>query len=114
MSDFLKETGKAVLRMQGLRRQENGKFERFFSLVQETAKKQHCVFFLDCGEGRDFLTQTMEGEDLSGWLIPQNSVQEFERQFRADHIDEKWFAFFTFAIWHETPDGIGIEFKIFD
>ena len=40
--------------MRGLKTQEGKKFERFFNMVQEEAAKQDAVFFLGCGEGRDF------------------------------------------------------------
>ena len=103
-----------VLKMLGLRKQEDSKFECFFELVQETAKKQGCVFFADCGEGREFATETMEGEDLSGWLIPIRFADRFEQHFLKDEIDEEWTDFVTFAIWHKTLAGIIIKFQNLD
>lgn len=100
--------------MQGLRKQEDKKFERFFEIVQKTAKTRGCIFFADCGEGRDFATETMEGEDLSGWLIPMQMVEPFEKQFTEGKIDESWMEFIVFAIWRRSPTGIAIDFRTYD
>ena len=53
--------------MLGLKTQESLKFNRFWQLIQDTARNFGCVFFGFAGEGRDFETPTMEGEDFSGW-----------------------------------------------
>ena len=100
--------------MQGLRKREDSRFERFFALVQEQAKRENCIFFLDCGEGRDFSSEMMEGEDLSGWLIPTPIAAKFERQFLKDEIAEEWTKYVAFAIWEETTVGIQIRFQNFD
>ena len=52
--------------MKGLRSQESEKFNRFWDLVQDEAATQGCVFFGDCGEGRDLVTEELEGENFSG------------------------------------------------
>ena len=67
--------------MQGSRTQENDKFVKFFTLVQAEALKRGAVFFSDCGQGDVFENETMECEDLCGWLIPQRLVREFEPLF---------------------------------
>ena len=67
--------------MKGLRTLENDKFNKFFELVQKEAKKQDSVFFLDCGGGNLFENASFECEDLFGWLIPQEKVNEFENLF---------------------------------
>lgn len=100
--------------MQGLRTQEGERFERFFALVQEAAKKRQCVFFLNCGEGRELTTKTMEGEDLFGWLIPESLVNAFEKRFLDDSLSEDWDDFLFFAIWEQTAKGIEIRFQCFD
>ena len=46
--------------MKGLRSQESEKFNRFWDLVQDEAATQGCVFFGDCGEGRDLVTEELE------------------------------------------------------
>lgn len=80
--------------MQGLRQQESQKFEKFFQMVQDEAKKKGCVFFLDCGLGNVFEDDNIECEDLSGWLIENNKVHEFERIFvedlETDDFDEAY------------------------
>ena len=60
--------------MQGLKTQEGNKFIAFFKLIQEEARKRHSVFFLECGEGNEFETAHIEGEDLRGWLIPEKQA----------------------------------------
>ena len=68
-------------------------FMRFFALVQDAAHTLGCVFFLWCGEGHEFESGEMDGEDLSGWLIPEKDADEFEKLFLADDS----------AIW-DSPD----------
>ena len=46
--------------MQGLKKQEGNKFERFFAVVQSQAKKSGAVFFLFAGEGHEQETEEME------------------------------------------------------
>lgn len=100
--------------MRGLRTQEGNKFENFFEKVNEQAALHNSVFFLDCGEGREFSNQKMEGEDLSGWLIPADKVNEFEKEFLSSHeISEKWNNFVTFAFWSFSNNKLNITFKQF-
>ena len=40
--------------MVGLRTNESKKFIKFFEIVQATARRQGCVYYLDAGDGRDF------------------------------------------------------------
>jgi len=61
----------------GLRTSESIRFERYFSIVQASAQKMNCVFFLDAGDGQEFETELLEGEDLMGWLIPMERVSAF-------------------------------------
>ncbi len=69
-----------------------------WSLFKERLPKQIVSFFLDCGEGRGFEAETMEGEDLFGWLIPSHLVEKFEKQFNADKVDStQWAAFVVFV-----------------
>jgi len=97
--------------MQGLKTQESNKFNSFFELVQKEANNQGAIFFLEAGDGRDFETDAFEGEDLQGWLIPNDKVDEFEVQWVNDEIDEKWQRFFCFAVWHQCDDRIKITFE---
>lgn len=99
--------------MRGLRKQEDSKFEQFFEIVQAAAKREGCVFFLDCGEGRDLETNDLSGEDLSGWLIPVGKAERFEEEFLAGNVQEAWNEFMVFAMWHNGPGDIGISFQKF-
>lgn len=96
--------------MQGLRKQETDKFEKFFSIVQNAANEKECVFFLDAGDGRDFETDTLEGEDLMGWLIPKDKVPDFEKEWETGDVSDDWSDFFVWAIW-ENADNPTIKFN---
>ena len=91
--------------MQGLKTQETDKFLKFWAIVQGSAHRENSVFFLDCGEGREFETPDMEGEDLSGWLVPSNLADEFERTWKQNEIPDKWNSYITFAIWDNLEEG---------
>lgn len=75
---------------QGLRTQESEKFNIFFEMVQNVARKAKKVFFLDAGDGNEFLTDEMEGEDLLGWLIPEDQADEFESAFKEFKELDEW------------------------
>lgn len=96
--------------MQGLRKQETDKFEKFFSIVQNAARENRCVFFLDAGDGRDFETDTLEGENLMGWLIPNDKVFEFKKEWETGDVSDDWSDFFVWAIW-ENADNPTIKFN---
>lgn len=104
--------------MRGLKTQEGSKFEEFWKVVQNTAKSQGKVFFLDTGEGRELITDTMEIEDLSGWLVPENQADEFEKEWLQgkDRIwnSDQWDNHFRFAIWHKKGSTVSVEFKIYE
>ena len=92
--------------MQGLRKQETSKFETFFSIVQDAAAKKNSIFFLDAGDGRDFETDTLEGEDLMGWLIPKEKVSAFEKEWQGGDVSDDWSDFYVLAIWENTEKPI--------
>lgn len=96
--------------MLGLRTQETSKFEKYFAIVQEAAKKKDCVFFLDAGDGRDFNTDTFEGEDLMGWLVPQDKVTEFVKEWESGNVSDDWSDFYKWAIW-DNPEKPTIKFE---
>lgn len=96
--------------MQGLRTQETNKFLKFFTIVQDAAKKKGCVFFLDSGDGRPFETNSVEGEDLMGWLIPSERVEDFEKEWMSGDVSDDWSEFFAWAIW-DNIDNPTIKFK---
>ena len=87
------------------------KDDAFWNLVQEAAHERNCSFFIDCGEGREFETDDMKGEDLFGWLIPQNKKYEFSQEFREGNVSDKWSEFLVFAFWEENNGSIAIRFE---
>ncbi len=97
--------------MRGLRTQESAKFNTFFALVQDEAKKRDALFFADAGDGNDFETSTMEGENLMGWLIPNDKVKEFEPVWKSGDVDDDWTDFFVWAVWSEVDGRIAIRFE---
>lgn len=97
--------------MRESRTQESEKFERFFAFVRKEAEKIGAVFFIDCGEGREHVTDKMEMEDLSGWLIPMEKVNDFEKEFYDNEVSGKWNSFVRFAIWSMNGDQLRIEFQ---
>lgn len=100
--------------MRGLRTQESEKFIRFFELVQAAAAKQGAVFFLESGEGKDFEIEEMEGEELSGWLIEESQAAEFETEFIAWAVSDKWDERTAFCLWKENEDSITVGFELFN
>lgn len=103
--------------MRGLKTQESEKFNRFWDLIQTTAAKKGCVFFGYAGEGRDFSTSDMEGEDFGGWLVPMESADSFERVWTSNPAalfqSPPSGTEFTFAIWNEQSGNITVDFKNF-
>lgn len=99
--------------MQELRTQENEKFERFFQLVRDAAAKQGCVFFVDCGEGNEFSNADMEGENLSGWLIPESDVNRFRPGFLQNDVSEQWDDRMRFLRWTKNSGQIDVAFENF-
>lgn len=97
--------------MQGLRTQESAKFNKFFELIQTEAKRKNSVFFADAGDGNDFETPTMEGENMMGWLIPADKAPEFEPLWASSKVDDTWTDFFKWAVWSGTGDNITIKFE---
>lgn len=87
--------------------------DRFFDLVQKAAKEQGARFFISSGEGRELETGQLEGEDLSGWLVPLNKANDFFNDLRNDEAEAaaKWGEFFTFAEWAQHGDSVSIAFR---
>lgn len=96
--------------MRRLRTQETSKFDRFFAIVQDAAEKIGCVFFLDAGDGREFETDTLEGEDLMGWLVPKNRLSDFEKEWDTGDVSDAWSDFYKWAIW-ANADNPTIKFE---
>ncbi len=94
------------------------RFLRFFSIVQNSAKDQGRVFFLDCGEGHDLITDEIDCEDLSGWLIKEDDVDEFEPlwlELRWDELPGRFDTDMVMARWDGTgPDNITVSFDFYN
>lgn len=73
----------------------------------------HSVFFLASGDGRDLIKDDLEGEDLQGWLIPDEKVKMFEPLFNGHQENEDWDEFFCFAEWTENNGKIKIKFNTY-
>ena len=97
--------------MQGVRKQESDKFQRFFAIIQEEARKNHAVFYADAGDGNDYVTDDLECEDMMGWLIPQEKVQEFEAIWRAGQVDDAWSDYYMWAEWFLVDGRVCICFE---
>ena len=76
--------------MRGLRTNEGAKFEKYFYIVQEEAKKLGGVFFSETGEGRDLDLEDIEVCDLGGWLVPFDQADEFEALYLGRKDKEIW------------------------
>ncbi|MGN0286377.1 MAG: hypothetical protein ACI4B6_01760 [Atopobiaceae bacterium] len=93
---------------------DDDRFLRFFSIVQDAAKELGCVFFCWAGEGNELETDTMDGEDLSGWLVPKDLSDEFEAQWDngIESIGDKFDKFDVFARWTIGESGnVSIRFE---
>jgi hypothetical protein len=81
--------------------------------VQKRAAELGCVFFSDAGEGRDVTFEDMEGEDISGWLIPSERAKAFQDEWDNAQPSDQWLSFFRFAIWRIENGALLIDFKEF-
>lgn len=97
--------------MQGLRTQENDKFCRFLSLVQAEAERHNAVFFVEAGDGNEFVTDVLECEELMGWLIPKDRVHEFEPIWKAYKVDDDWTDYFLWAEWYLKDGEVCVRFQ---
>ncbi len=98
------------LRVQGLRTAESNKFLIFWKIVQDFAKKNNAVFFLDSGDGHEFENDNINAEDCSGWLIPFDKVTDFEKDFLNNKNLEQWDDFFSVETWKIENGKFIIEF----
>lgn len=75
------------------------------------------MFFLSCAEGNEKIVGDMDCMDFSGWLIPEEKADDFEKEWIKKNAVvpnfPEWEEFFTFAIWNRNPDNISIEFNNF-
>ena len=69
------------------------------------------MFFADAGDGNDFETPTLEGEDMMGWLVPTDKANEFEQIWKKSNVGDEWSDFFVWAVWKRDGDKIEIKFE---
>lgn len=101
----------AVLLMTGLKR-EGEKFERFWKLIQEQAEKENCKFFMECGEGRELVTDEISGEDIFGWLVPISQEVEFKKEWtKKVPVLDAWDNCLCIAEWTQIGNQIYINFS---
>lgn len=97
----------------GLRTRENKMFTKYFNLVQLQAKKKGMTFFLDCAEGAETLFDDMEVVDVSGWLVPDNKIIEFERIWKSFEEDDEWVDYYCFAEPVIVDKKVIVDFKYY-
>jgi hypothetical protein len=93
---------------------DDERFVRFFSIVQDAASQEGCVFFCWAGEGNEIETDEFEGENLSGWLVPEGLADEFEGQWAAGlgWANDRFDRFVVFAVWSMDDSGtVSIRFE---
>lgn len=95
--------------MRGLKYPESEKFENYFTLVQATMYKTNHIFFLDAGDGNEFETDGLEGENLLGWAIPINMADEFEAKWLADECLDAYCDYYYVVEWGGNPKHLKIH-----
>ena len=53
----------------------------------------------------------MEGEELTGWLIPFDKAIEYELIWKVHQEDDKWIDYFVFVYWEERDQKIVVRFE---
>lgn len=95
---------------------ESAGFIKYMHAVQDAAAEQGMAFFVEAGDGNEFELDDIEGEDLSGWLVPLEKAEEFQElcwagDFKACNAFEG--AVSCFAEWEIEESGLSIEFKTY-
>ena len=90
------------------------RFMRFFEVVQDAAKRSGKVFFLNADEGHELVTDEMDGEDLSGWLIAPQDVPTFEPIWRENpsELPDDFLDCMCMAEWSAHGSDIRIGFRM--
>jgi len=103
-------------KMKGLRTQESKEFNAFFKIIQDYAQTLGYVFFAYAGDGREVFAEGIEGEDMMGWLVPDEKADEFEKfwNLHPDDSDyEEWGDCFVWAEWSMDNGKIEISFNAY-
>ena len=89
------------------------KENNFWNIVQEKAKEQGCMFFMDVPSGKEVETDELDAFDTFGWLIPDKHVEAFRNDIiNGTHDSGKWDQFFVNEVFDISEDGVAIEFRI--
>lgn len=84
--------------------------DKFIQIVDEFAKKLGFAFFVISGEGRELITEQFAGEDLYGYLIPNELASEFAVEYSEGFISDKWSDYIRFAVWKTDNGKVIIDF----
>lgn len=79
--------------------------------MQAAAEEKDAIFFLDTSEGNEKLFGNMEVSDLSGWLVPNEKVTDFQCVWVNHREDDNWIDYYCFAIPKVTGKRVEIEFS---
>ena len=105
--------------MRGLRTNKGAKFEKYFYIVQEEAKKLGGVFFSETGEGRDLDLEDIEVCDLGGWLVQFDQADEFEalylgRKDKEIWDNERWDNMYIFVDYMFDGNSVSVKFDRYE
>ena len=105
--------------MRGLRTNEGAKFEKYFAIIEEEAKRLGGVFFSETGEGRDLDLVDIEVCDLAGWLVPFDQADEFEalylgRKDKEIWDSDRWDDMYIFVDYILEGDNVGVKFDKYE
>ena len=103
-----------VKKIRGIRTEENEAFCNYFRIVQKEAEKQGCFYFADCGEGHELFMEQLEGENLSGWLIPIEKADVFEKFFLDNNVPDEWDEYWCCAEWSIEDGQVIIQFNDYE
>ena len=78
-------------------------------------------FFVLTTEGHDIVTEEFEGEYMTGWLVPIDRADEFEKEWQKTTADcsalkdlKKWAEFFCWEIWEYENSKLKIVFDFYE
>lgn len=105
--------------MRGLRTNEEAKFEKYFAIIEEEAKRLGGVFFSETGEGRDLDLEDIEVCDLAGWLVPFDQADEFEalylgRKDKEIWDNDRWDDMYIFVDYILDGDNVSVKFDKYE
>ena len=105
--------------MRWLRTNEGAKFEKYFAIIEEEAKRLGGVFFSETGEGRDLDLEDIEVCDLAGWLVPFDQADEFEALYLCGKDKEiwdsdRWDDMYIFVDYILDGDNVSVKFDKYE